>query len=311
MKLTRSTTRMTLALTFSLVAATVGLQSAALATPSEVPAATKIVKKLLWSEEFNNKTKTGPSNKIWTNDIGNGDYGWGNQEKEFYLAKNARTDALGHLVITASRLPDCAPSDTYPMCEGNPWSCWMATPCEFTSSRINTYRKVGFKYGRMEARIQMPAGDGTWPAFWMLGANMASKQWPLCGEIDIVEAVGSDPYGYRGTAHGPGYSGGDGLTLPKESSKDLSAGYHTYAIQWSKNKLQWFMDDKLYFTLTPRNLPSGSAWVFNQEFFLVLNLAMGGTFTTGIDPGLNSAKLKVDWIRYYSVTGLGGQVIKH
>jgi beta-glucanase (GH16 family) len=166
----------------------------------------------------------------------------------------------------------------------------------------------------MSARIKMPAGTGVWPAFWMLGDSLNKTiTWPDCGEIDIVESKDNPNTMVFGTAHGPGYSGGGGLGDVISSSTPLSAGYHTYAIKWKKDRIDWYFDGALFHTIVPSDT-YGKPWVFNQEFFLIMNLAMGGMFVgnpsfSQVNP-VNSATMSIDWIRYYSVNGLG-RVIKH
>ncbi len=270
-----------------------------------------VTKKLLWNMEFNTKSKAFPSSAVFNYDLGDGsiggNIGWGNNEQQFYTNKNVRNNGLGQLVITAKRIPiENGPTEQYPyFCSAQPNEV-----CPWISSRIQSKGKLGFKYGRLEARMMLPQGDGTWPAFWMLGANIDQKSWPMSGEIDIIEGSGADPFLVRGTAHGPGYSGGEGVTGLTYLKKSIQTGYHTYAIEWTKNKIQWFVDGKVYHTVTATSVKP-NAWVFNQEFFIVLNLAIGGWFVGNVvDPTLQQAELKVDWLRFYSVNGVG-QVIKH
>jgi len=203
-------------------------------------------------------------------------------------------------VITADRYnPDL--SGLYYTCPINT----QGSACEFLSSRIQTQGNLAFQYGELSARIKMPAGDGVWPAFWLLGNDISTNQWPNSGEIDIVETRGDQyPFTAVGTAHGPGYSGENGIMSTATASKSLSAGYHTYTVIWLKNKIQWLLDGKVYHTVTPTQ--TGSNYVFNKPFFLILNLAMGGNFVGGsIDPTLQSAQMSIDWIRYYSYNGAG------
>ena len=285
----------------------VGFQSPADATASQKAAfAAKKTYKLLWSQEFNERAGVGPSSKRFSYDIGDGSSGpgpgWGNNELEYYTSKNARTDGAGNMVITATKIPTAdGPTEQYPyFCSAQPTEI-----CPWISSRFHTKGKVSFKYGKIEARMQMPTGDGTWPAFWLLGSNIDSRGWPESGEIDIMEGSGADPFLARGSAHGPGYSGAEARTGIKYSSRSLQGRFHTYAIEWNKDIITWYLDGKSYYTLRASDVKP-NAWPMNQEFFVIFNLAIGGWFVGNVvDPTMQSAQLKIDYIRYYSVNGVG------
>ncbi len=148
---------------------------------------------LLWSQEFNEKTGSKPDPKFWNYDLGDG-RGWGNREVQTYTNVNAKTTGRGALAITARQY---SPKSKL--------ICYYGY-CEWSSARITTKNKVWIKYGTIEARIQMPAGTGTWPAFWMLGQNIDAVSWPNSGEIDIIEGLGRTPFTAYATIHGPGYS---------------------------------------------------------------------------------------------------------
>lgn len=259
-------------------------------------------KKLLWSEEFNAKKVSSVNTKIWQYDLGDG-YGWGNSEQEYYTKnrENIRINGKGQLEITAKRIPET--STILDRC----------LSCQFTSAKIKTAEKIGFKYGRLEARIKLPAGKGTWPAFWMLGASLTKGEvWPDCGEIDIMEAKGSQPYTAFGTLHGPGYNGQAGTQRGSaflSSGPALSNDFHVYAIDWKPNQIDFSVDGKVYFTHSAADV-APNKWVFNNEFFLILNLATGGNFEPDIDPMLQTATMSIDYIRYYSVGGQG-KLYKH
>ena len=250
---------------------------------------------LVWSDEFNAAAGTYPNSANWTYDTGNS--GFGNPEIEDYCVPgsnaspcnasvpNAYQDGNGNLVIQAVR-------DS----SGN-----------WTSARLKSQGLQQFQYGRIEARMKLPVGDGFWPAFWMLGANINSVSWPQCGEEDIMEWVQSyTPTTTSSTTHGPGYSGANGIgaqyTFPNGGRIDDGA-YHIYGVQWSQNLLQYYRDDpsNVFLTLTPSTIPSGSQWVFNNPFFLLLNLAIGdGGFPGSTDNTTPStATMLVDYVRVY------------
>lgn len=280
-----------------------GLALSTVTTTSAATAKTKApVLKMLWHQEFTGKAGTKPSSQIFNYDLGGG--GWGNLEHQAYVDDHATLDGSkqGNLVIKADRYTPNL-NDLY-------YTCPINTPgsaCEFLSSRIQTQDKLQFQYGQLSARIKVPSGDGVWPAFWLLGNDINKNVWPGCGEIDIMEARGDQyPFTAFGTAHGPGYSGSEGIVNTASASKPLSAGYHTFTIVWQKNKIQWLLDGKVYNTVTPSIVGAGKSYVFNKPYFMILNLAMGGNFVGGpVDPSLTDASLSIDWIRYYSYNGVG------
>jgi beta-glucanase (GH16 family) len=287
-------TKRILALAVAALSASVCL-GAGVQAPAE--AATKY--KLLWSQEFNDKKVARPDARVWDYDLTDG-YGWGNSEQEYYTnsGRNVRINGKGQLTITALRL-----SDTDPILD----HCFA---CTYTSARLKTAGLLGFRYGRMVARMKLPTETGTWPAFWMLGNDLIKGgTWPEAGEIDIVETRGSAPNVVHGTVHGPGYSGGNGRGSTFYAPNPVSNGYHTYGIDWLPNKIVWTFDGHPYFTMTPADT-GGNRYVYNQEFFLILNLAMGGEFPGDTDPAVKSSVMTVDWIRYYSINGQG-RVFKH
>jgi beta-glucanase (GH16 family) len=261
--------------------------------------------KLLWSDEFNSKKGSKPSAKNWSHEIGGG--GWGNSEKQYYTDKplNISTDGEGKLVITAKRISTA----TLDMVGSEPGTeaildrCWE---CQFTSARIKTAKKLAFQYGRIEARMKMPQGIGTWPAFWMLGGDLLEgTPWPECGEIDIMEFRGDINDRTTSALHGPTTPPGSGLGAAFMNYTPLSDDFHTYAIEWRKNSIDFIVDGRVTGTYSSKDT-GARGWVYNQEFFLILNLAVGGTYAgEEIDPDMNQAEFKIDYIRYYSVNGVG------
>ena len=260
------------------------------------------VYKLIWSDEFSRKKGYAPDPTKWTYDTMVGP----NSEKEYYTTKRANSahDGKGNLVITAKLITETDPLYNYCLPD-------LTDTCWYSSARLKTAGLVGFKYGKITARIKMPKGQGTWPAFWMLGQDLnQGGSWPECGEIDIVEAKEEMNNYVFGTAHGPGYSGGQGIGDVYQNTAPLADGYHEYSIVWAKNSIKWYFDGKLYHSLSP-TFVYGNQWVFNQEFFIIMNLAMGGQFVTGgLDPSVKEAKMYIDYVRAYSVNGVG-KVVKH
>ena len=299
--------KMILAPASVLLSACVGLSLMVIPAAEAAP---KKTLKLLWSDEFNGKKGSAPSAKTWSREIGGG--GWGNSERQYYTdkASNASMDGAGRLVITAKRISN-EYAEQVSEDPGTEDILNRCSECQFTSARMKTARKVSFQYGRIEARMKLPQGIGTWPAFWMLGGDLLDGvPWPECGEIDIMEFRGDIPDQATSAIHGPTTPQGSGLGARYLSVTPLSDGYHTYAIEWKKNSIDFIVDGRVNGTYTSQDT-GARGWVYNQEFFIILNLAMGGTYAGEyIDPYLNQAQLNVDYIRFYSVNGIGKVVKK-
>ena len=238
---------------------------------------------LVWSDEFNAAAGTGADTTKW-NIVNKGD-GFGNNELQFYTnrTQNASHDGDGFLVIRAMR-------ETY-----------MGR--QYTSARLESRGKFERTYGRFETRMQLPYGQGIWPAFWMLGNDIGSAGWPTCGEIDVMENIGREPSTLHGSLHGPGYSGGNPLgnayTLP--GGARFADGFHVFAVEWEPNVVRWYMDDIHYGTKTPADTPSGARWVYDHPFYLLLNLAVGGNWPGAPDSTtVFPQTLTVDYVRAYS-----------
>ena len=236
---------------------------------------------LSWSDEFDGASGTKPDATKWTYDLGM--TGWGNNELEDYTsdAANASTDGNGNLAITV-----------------------IAQGTNYTSARLKTEGLFSQAYGRFEARIQLPRGQGIWPAFWALGADIDKNPWPACGEIDIMENIGKEPSINHGSMHGPGYSGSNPLTgtyqLP---SGALADDFHLYAIEWETNVVRFYVDDNLYETRKNTDVPWGATWVFDHPFFLILDVAVGGSFPGNPDSTTTfPQKMLVDYVRVYQRT---------
>jgi beta-glucanase (GH16 family) len=264
------------------------LLSGALLTPA-TPATAAPAWVLTWQDEFNQAAGSPPDSGKWTHEVG-GD-GWGNEELQYYTrsTRNAAHNGQGQLNITAIKEQ---PADS---------SCWYGT-CRYSSARLITKGKFTQQYGKVEARMKLPRGKGLWPAFWMMGDDFDSAGWPDCGEIDIMENVGNEPSTLYGTIHGPGYhsENGPGGSTTSPDGRPLADAFHTYAVEWLPDSISWFVDGKRYLTLTPADIPSGSRWVFDHPFFMLLNVAVGGTWPG--NPGSSTTfpqQLTVDYIRVY------------
>lgn len=285
-----------------IVASSLGLALVALTITQSAAAVT--LPKLLWSQSFNEKAGTKVSSKFWSYDLGNG-MGWGNQEREYYTNKaaNISMDGKGNLVITALKLNPDDPKDQY-------ITNWCVD-CVYSSAKIVTRGKLAFKYGSISARMQVPEGVGMWPAFWLLGVPRSTCDgWPSCGEIDIMEMRGSDVYHTVSTLHGPGYSGGGGLSSYFFTADPITPGFHNYRVDWLPNSIKFYVDNELVGGQT-RSSVSPNEWVFNAPFYMILNLATGGNFDGGaLDENIQKAEFKVDSISYRQLKGYG-QLIRY
>jgi beta-glucanase (GH16 family) len=241
---------------------------------------------LAWSEDFKQPVHTPPDPARWVYDLGAG--GWGNGELETYVddVRNAHVVADPFaadgraLQITAER-------------DGRGG---------YRSARILTRDKVTFQYGYVEARIQIPRGQGIWPAFWMLGQDIGTVGWPACGEIDVMENIGREPSRNHGSLHGPSGPGGNGLssTFDLPGGEGLWKRYHLFAIDWREDAVSFYVDGKRYVRYTPRDLRNGGVWAFNKPFFLLLNVAVGGTWPGAPDETtVVPQSMKVDYVRVY------------
>lgn len=267
--------RLALLLCFALAACGGGGGSSAgsvVAVITTAPSPSPSPMRLVWSDEFNGAANAPVDPTKWGSNVG-GD-GWGNNESEYYTnatdktqpnytSANAFQDGKGDLVIRA--IKQSVPYDT----------CWYGA-CTYTSARLITLGTFSQQYGRFEVRMKVPPGQGMWPAFWMLGL---SNDWPNCGEVDIMEAIGSTPNVAYGSVHEPAPGGAvasasQSYTLP---TGNLSDAFHVYAVNWQPGRLDFYFDGVLYESVTPASMPSNGTWVFDrQPFYLILNLAIGG-----------------------------------
>jgi beta-glucanase (GH16 family) len=241
---------------------------------------------LTWSDEFNAADGSPVDASKWVSESGG--HGWGNQELEYYTTRlqNASQQA-GNLVITAIQ-------EKYTGADG--------VTRDYTSARLKTEGKFSQKYGRFEARIKIPQGQGIWPAFWMLGDNIAKVDWPKCGEIDIMENIGKEPALVHGTIHGPGYNGANGIgsSFALPDNAHFADDFHIYAVEWEPKAIRFYVDDREYAARTPAELPKGTKWVYDHPFFMLLNVAVGGNWPRSPDAAsVFPQTMLVDYVRVY------------
>jgi beta-glucanase (GH16 family) len=241
---------------------------------------------LIWSDDFNGPADAGPGLARWSFDTGGS--GWGNEELESYTTRpaNAELDGHGHLVISAR-------AEKYTGRDGMTRG--------YTSARLQTLHEFQFKYGLVQARIEVPAGQGLISQFWMLGNNAyEGAGWPDSGEIDTMEVRGSAPHVVEGTLHGPWSWAPHGVSGSASSAPSLAAGFHVYGMEWEPDRISFLLDGSVYQTITPADLPAGASWPFRHPFFLLLDLAVGGVWAGS--PNRTTpfpAQLVVDWVRVW------------
>ncbi len=240
---------------------------------------------LLWADEF--KESGAPNEENWTYDIGHGSNGWGNNEVQYYTdaSQNVRVED-GKLIIEAHKKDG-----------------------EWTSARIKTQGKQTFEHVTVKVRAKLPKESGTWPAIWMLGSDITEVGWPTCGEIDIMEHVGKNPGVVHSSLHTPASHGNtqhsEGTEVP-----DFNEEFHVYEVQWTSKRIVFKIDGTAFYTFEPAQKTSDT-WPFNDQFFIIMNIAMGGNWGSdpqyesgglknGIDPDLTNARMEVDYVRVYS-----------
>ena len=225
---------------------------------------------LVWSDEFD--TDGAPNSANWTYDLGTGTNGWGNNEAQVYT--NDPSNVIvenGVLKITA-----------------------IAENGGYTSARLKSQDLFEFTYGRVEISAKLPDGGGTWPALWMLGANFEDVGWPNCGEIDIMEHVGNNINDVSSALHFPGNSGGNAV-VDRTTVSDATTAFHVYSVEWSSNQIIFAIDGTPYHTYSyGTNVP-----FYENDFFLILNVAMGGTLGGTIDPAFTQSSMEIDYVRVY------------
>ena len=264
-----------------LLAGSCGGQAPSTTTPPPTPSY-----QLVWSDECSGSDGSAPDVTKWAIQTGGG--GWGNNELESYTARPTNVQVSGgNLVITAIK-------EDYTGADG--------IARHYTSARLQTKGLFSQQYGRFEARIKIPRGQGMWPAFWMLGNNIDTVPWPACGENDIMENIGKEPSIVHASLHAGGYTGGEVsalYTLP--NGQNFADDYHIFATEWEPQVIRFYVDGNLYATYTPASPPSGSAWPFDgQAFFMLLNLAVGGDWPGNPDGTTQfPQQMLVDYVRVY------------
>lgn len=234
---------------------------------------------LLWQESFDGIAGQSVSEDIW--ELQEGGDGWGNNQLEYNTnrTENVRLNGDGALEIVAQR-------EEY---EGN----------QYTSARIRSQESFALPGSRFEARIQLPKGQGLWPAFWLLGSSFEEEGWPFCGEIDIMEFRGENPEEFLSTVHGPGFSGGASVGDTHEAQIDLSEDFHTYAVEVDHEYIAWYFDDIRVYSISNGAL-AGGEWIFDGDTRIILNLAVGGNFLDApTDDTPFPATMTVDWVQYW------------
>ncbi len=251
---------------------------------------------LIWSDEFDAAAGSPPDPANWTPEIGDGTVnqipGWGNDELQYYTddPENVRHDGEGNLVIEVHEVADPRPDEGL--------QCYYG-PCEYTSSRLLTWHKQEVQYGRIEAKVNVPEGDGYWPAFWALGTDIDEVPWPRAGEIDIMEFVGREPFEVFGTIHGPGYAGGQSFGNTFTTEDPVPGVFHTYAVEWRPGEIVWEFNDERYHEAIPADV-APNEWVFDKPFFLLLNVAIGGNFGGPVGPDtVFPQQTLIDHVRVY------------
>lgn len=235
---------------------------------------------LVMADEFN--TDGAPNPAIWGYDIGTGNNGWGNNELQYYTNRTENVKVENGVLIISARKESFNGSS-------------------YTSARLLTKGKLEQTYGRFEARMRLPYGQGIWPAFWLLGDDLnGTEVWPQIGEIDIMEYVGNKPTSVFGTVHGPCYSGGESISKSYELMNDrFDTGFHVFGIEWGPDYINYYVDNVLYNQVTPKDVPG--EWVFNRgPFYIILNLAVGGSLPgSPNEETVFPQNLLIDYVRVY------------
>ncbi len=234
---------------------------------------------LVWSDEFD--VEGSPDAEKWGYDLGDGCpdlCGWGNNEAQYY------TDRPDNVIVDDGLLKITLKKERY---EGS----------NYTSTRMLTQGKYDFKYGKLEVRAKLPSGGGTWPAIWMLGSNISTAGWPACGEIDVMEHAGNRQGEVSSALHTPSSSGAT-INTGKQTISDVSEEFHVYTVEWKRESITFSVDDTIHYTYSPSNR-TDDTWPFYLDQFIILNVAMGGSFGGNIDGDFTESTMEVDYVRVY------------
>jgi len=231
---------------------------------------------LIWFDEFD--VPGNPDTTKWNYDIGTGSNGWGNGESQYY------TDRTNNVLVANGVLKIIAQKENY---QGS----------LYTSTRLKTQGKFDFTYGKVEVRAKLPIGGGTWPAIWMLGSNISTVGWPACGEIDIMEHVGNNQGTVQSALHTPS-SYGNTVNKGSQYLADVSTAFHVYAVEWDSTQMIFSVDGNVYYTYNP-STKNSSTWPFDASQFIILNVAMGGSFGGVIDSNFVQSTMEIDYVRIY------------
>lgn len=239
---------------------------------------------LVWSDEFDTPTSNNrPDPSKWTYEKGNS--GFGNNELQNYTSREENVHYTTYKGVSC--LAITALNDNY-------------NNVQYSSARIKTEGLFEIRYGRIEARLLLPYGPGLWPAFWMLGSDYSENPWPACGEIDIMENKGYQPNIVSSALHMPGrYSGNPVTKTFGFQDNRFDVDFHVFAIEWDKEKIDFYVDDVLYNRVKAIDVTDGE-WVFDHPFFIILNVAVGGTF--GGNPTSETVfpqTMYIDYVRAY------------
>ena len=285
-----------LTLALSVTTACGGAAGATTTSPPDTTKVTPVTYTQVWSDEFDGAGGASVDPAKWSFDLGDGctsgNCGWGNNEKEYYTnaPENASLDGQGHLAIVARPAVLNV-------------SCYYG-PCRYTSAKITTRGKLAAAPGRVEARIRIPAGQGLWPAFWMLGNDFPTVGWPTSGELDIMENKGSAPSTSSSAIHGPGYSGNTPFAHANTiGPATLADDYHLYAVEWDASLARFYVDGVMHYEVLRADVQRYGASILDKPYFIILNLAVGGNFDG--DPRSDAilpATMLVDYVRVYTAS---------
>lgn len=256
-------------------------------TASAPSSATVSSRTLVWADEFGGAAGQFQNAAGWT--IATGGGGWGNNELQCYTTsrENAATNGQGQLVISALHTPLHLCTDSHLN--------------NYTSARLTTQRSFSVTHGRLEIRAKLPSGAGAWPAFWALGSNLWSVGWPRCGEIDVMEYTGNRPTVTTSAAHVAAYDGSHWYaSRTSPTSTTLSSTFHVYAVEWTSSSLTFYRDKTVIGTITRTEVTKHGPWPFDKPFYLLINLAVGGTYA-GPVPSTTAfpQRYVIDYVRVY------------